>query len=260
MSSNHHSAEQHGEHIDHFISVELQHQAIVGPFQSPPFDPWTRFSLLMTRPKRGSDKRRVIVDLSFPFGEAVNDGINITSIYGCDTTYTLPTVCDLTTLIQQAPNTAWMWKADFSCAYRQLRVDPIDSPLLGFSVGSGIYIDKCPSFGCRSSSASCQRVSAAVVLLMARAGYKVLAFLDDLQAAKILGKRLSSLLKLSSVSHNLSDCNWRLTNASHLPLKCNGWGTIWIPRACPLLYHQKGCPKYWVNVPSGWPKLVRPAP
>lgn len=90
VSSNHHSANQHGEHIDHFIEVELQHQAIVGSFRKDPFTPWTRLSPLMTRPKKGSNNRRVLVDFSFPTGEAVNDGINITSIYGRHFSMILP--------------------------------------------------------------------------------------------------------------------------------------------------------------------------
>lgn len=179
IKENHHSARVHQKHIQHYIETETAHGAIVGPFSSPPFAPWTRLSPLMTRPKRDSDKRRVIVDMSFPTGEAVNDGIRICSIYGRDTTYTLPSVQDLAEIIQRSPSTAWLWKADLARAYRQLRVDPIDTPLLGFGVGTDSYIDLCPSFGCRSSSGACQRLSAAVVFMMARKGFSVLAFLDD---------------------------------------------------------------------------------
>lgn len=176
---NHPSARNYARHVHQYIETELSHSAIVGPFKSVPFTPWTRLSPLMTRPKRDSDKRRVIVDMSFPDGEAVNDGINITSIYGRDTTYTLPSVQDLAALIQKAPTTPWLWKADLARAYRQLRVDPIDTPLLGFGIESDTYLDLCPSFGCRSSSGACQRVSAAVVFIMAKKGFTTLAFLDD---------------------------------------------------------------------------------
>lgn len=109
----------------------------------------------------------------------MNDGIRISSIYGRDTTYTLPSIRDLASLIQNAPATAWLWKADLSHAYRQFRVDPIDTPLLGFSVDDQTYLDLCPSFGCRSSSGACQRVSSALVYIMANKGFTVLAFLDD---------------------------------------------------------------------------------
>lgn len=179
VQENHESARSYSQHIHHYIDTELAHEAIIGPFKSSPFSPWTRLSPLMTRPKRDSDKRRVIVDMSFPTGEAVNDGISISSIYGRDTTYTLPTVQDLAAIIQNSPSTAWLWKADLARAYRQLRVDPIDTPLLGFGIDSDIYVDLCPSFGCRSSSGACQRLSAAVVFMMKRKGFSILAFLDD---------------------------------------------------------------------------------
>lgn len=159
--SNHQSAVQHSEHLANFISAELAHEAIAGPFKDHPFTPWTRISPLMTRPKRESLSRRVIVDLSFPTGEAVNDGINIMSVYGCDTTYTLPSIADLVTCVQQLSTTAWIWKADLARAYRQLRVDPVDTQLLGFKVDGNTYVDLCPSFGCKSSS-GCQRVSAGI--------------------------------------------------------------------------------------------------
>lgn len=179
VQENHASARMHDAHVKHCVDTELAHKAIAGPFSSPPFQPWTRLSPLMTRPKRDSDKRRVIVDMSFPDGHAVNDGIKISSIYGRDTTYTLPSIKDLASLIQKAPATAWLWNTDLARAYRQLRVDPIDTPLLGFGVDSSTYIDLCPSFGCRSSSGACQRVSAAVSYIMARKGFQILAFLDD---------------------------------------------------------------------------------
>lgn len=145
VEENHASAQMYQDHVRHYIDTELSHAAVIGPFNSAPFQPWTRLSPLMTRPKRDSEKRRVIVDMSFPQGEGVNEGINISSIYGRDTTYTLPSIKDLASLIQNAKCTAWLWKADLARAYRQLRVDPIDTPLLGFSVDSQTYIDLCPS-------------------------------------------------------------------------------------------------------------------
>lgn len=178
-TQNHQSANAFPDHIQSFIDEELSHKAIVGPFPGDPFTPWTRASPIMTRPKKDSDKRRIIVDLSYPEGDAVNDGINISSIYGRDTTYSLPSVTDLVVHIKNAPETAWIWKADLSRAYRQLRVDPIDALLLALRFSGSKYIDLCPPFGCRSSSRACQRVSQAVTYLMAQKGFSVLAFLDD---------------------------------------------------------------------------------
>lgn len=179
IKDNHPSATAHAQHIRQFIQDEIAHEAIIGPLKSPPFKPWTLTSPLMTRPKKNSEKRRVIIDLSFPAGCAVNDGINIHSIYGRDTAYTLPCISDFTTHVKKLGPTAWAWKADLSRAYRQLRVDPIDVPLLGLTFKDNVYIDLCPSFGCKSLSASCQRMAMAVVYLMAKHGWTVLAFLDD---------------------------------------------------------------------------------
>ena len=64
-------------------------------------------------------------------------------------------------------------------AYRQLREDPLDYPLLGIKHNNAYYIDICPSFGCRASGQAQQRVSNAVVYFMGQEDVKVLAYVDD---------------------------------------------------------------------------------
>ena len=50
---NHPSAAQHSSHIDYYITTELGHRAMLGPFSEPPFsDP--HFSPMMTRAKKDS--------------------------------------------------------------------------------------------------------------------------------------------------------------------------------------------------------------
>lgn len=166
IENNHQSAKKDAAHVIKFVEKELQHQALVGPFQHPPFAPWTRVSPLLTRPKKDSMDKRIIVDLSYPDGSAVNSGIDIKAVYGRDLTYTLPNIKDLITILQVLGPGAWLWKADLSRAYRQLRIDPLDCPLLAIKVNDGYYVDLCPSFGCRSSSAACQRVSNALSYIM----------------------------------------------------------------------------------------------
>lgn len=170
VSENHQAGQLHLPHIRKFIGSELSHGAIVGLFSNPPFHPWTRGSPILTRPKKDSSNRRIIIDLSFPKGEAVDQGIDITSIFGRDSTYVLPTIGDLTNAVTLNGKGTWMWKGDLARAYRQLRVDPLDCPLLGMQVDGQFYIDLCPSFGCRSSSSACQRTSNALVYIMAKAG------------------------------------------------------------------------------------------
>lgn len=182
VSDNHSSALIHEKDIQKFIQVELGHRAIIGPFDQEPFTPWTRCSPLMTRPKKDSVLRRVIVDLSFPKGFDVNSAIDTTSYLGQDISFKLPTISDLVAKLQLDGDGAYIWKADLCRAYRQLRIDPLDSPLTGIKFQ--FYLDRCPPFGCRSSSAACQRVSNALAYIMGQAGFFLLAYLDDYAACE----------------------------------------------------------------------------
>lgn len=104
----------------------------------------------MTRAKKESEERRVIMDLSFPAGEAPNDGIDINFYFGRNISYSLPSIGDLITKLQDEGRGALVWKADLSRAYRQLPINPLDTPLLGLKVDELIYLDLCPAFGCKS--------------------------------------------------------------------------------------------------------------
>lgn len=175
----HTSASIHEKHIQKFIDTELDFNALLGPFQVEPFTPWTRCSPMMTRPKKDSELCRVIVDLSFPIGADVNSAIDITSYMGQNISFKLPTITDLVAKIQLDGGDAFIWKADLCRAYRQLRIDPLDTSLTGIKFQGQFYLDLCPPFGCRSSSAACQRVSNALAYIMGQAGYFLLAYLDD---------------------------------------------------------------------------------
>lgn len=177
---NHPSALFHLKAVNDFVATELTYDAIIGPFDEDPFEPWFRTSPLMTRAKKGTDERRIIVDLSFPPKKSVNDGIDPSDHFGMDITYSLPTIADLITQLQQHGKGAYLWKADLRRAYRQIRSDPLDSPFLGIKVGSKIYIDRCPPFGCRSSASICQRMANAIVFIMAKDNHTITAYLDDL--------------------------------------------------------------------------------
>ena len=93
--------------------------------------------------------------------------------------YTLPTPLDLAELMVREGRGCYMWKSDLSRAYRQLRVDPLDYPLLAIQHKGSIFVDICPSFGCRASGSAQQRVSNSVVHLMGKQGHDVLAYVDD---------------------------------------------------------------------------------
>ena len=77
----------------------------------------------MTRPKTDSKQRRVILDLSYPDG-GVNAGITKNCLEGKAVNYTLPSIDNLVARVQELGQGSFLWKADLTRAYRQLRCDP----------------------------------------------------------------------------------------------------------------------------------------
>ena len=72
---NHPSASNFDSHVQAYIDTELSWNAIAGPFEYPPFSNDFVCFPLQTVPKRGSSTQWVVMDLSFPPGCSVNDGI-----------------------------------------------------------------------------------------------------------------------------------------------------------------------------------------
>ena len=64
---NHPSAVHHSNDVVAYIMKELGEGAMLGPFDQPPFTPWTQTNPLLTRPKKDFHLRRVIMDLSWFF-------------------------------------------------------------------------------------------------------------------------------------------------------------------------------------------------
>ena len=70
---NHNSAISFGKDVSEYLSKNVHSKFILGPFNCSPIQDLC-YSPLMTVPKE-EDKRRIVVDFSFPPGRAVNDGI-----------------------------------------------------------------------------------------------------------------------------------------------------------------------------------------
>ena len=181
--TNHPSALNRPDDVDHYIEVEMTHQALGGPFRGPPVN-GLHVSPLMTKPKRDSKYRRVIMDLSWPRGMAVNDGIDTESYIDGPATVTLPTTDYMAERILTLGPGAHMYKTDLARGYRQLRVDPWDWPLLGFKHHDRYFMDICPPFGLRTSAMFMQRTSQAICFIHQRRGFLSRAYLDDFGGAE----------------------------------------------------------------------------
>ena len=152
--------------------------ALLGPFSAPPFHPWFQTSPLLTAPK-DDGARRVVLDLSFPQNFSINSGVIKNCIDGTQRNYTLPSIKDLVEQVKLWGKGSYIYKADLQRAYRQLRNDPIDTTLLGFSFEGKAYLDLCPPFGARLSGNACQRTTSALTFLMRSKGHWMLNYLDD---------------------------------------------------------------------------------
>ena len=200
---NHASALAHPGDVEHYIATELGHQALLGPFAGPPAI-GCHYSPLMTRPKKDSKFRRVIIDLSWPRGCSVNDGISRTEYIDGPLTISLPTHDDMERAVLVAGRGAYLYKTDLSRGYRQLRVDPLDWPYLSFRHTSGHFMDICPPFGLRSSAMAMQRVSQAIVHIHAKRGYVSRAYIDDFGGVETAQPRAQAALSaLQDVMHSL---------------------------------------------------------
>ena len=176
---NHKEDPSYHQHIVDYVAKEVRMGALLGPFKVPPFTPWTQCSPMMTRPKSDPMNRRVIVDLSHPPGKGVNAGIPRKEYLGRPQTYTLPSIQNVAERIRDLGEGCFMWSADISRAYRQIRSDPLSAPLFGITLGSDFYIDTALPFGCRTSGAACVRVTNAFAWIMRQAGFNVEVYVDD---------------------------------------------------------------------------------
>ena len=183
---NHTSARANPSHILDYLATEKGHDTMVGPFHAPPFSPWFRTNPAMTRPKRDSDKLRVILDVSYPQECSVNSHVPCGSLDGADFKLRLPTPSDLAALVRRLGKGCLMYKVDLSRAYRQLRSDPFDWPLLGIEWDDQFYMDTAVPFGLRHGASACQRTTEAVVTL-ARIRHEAMAYpyIDDTAGAAL---------------------------------------------------------------------------
>ena len=180
---NHFSASAYPEHVDYYIATELAHGALLGPFQGPP-ERTNHISPLMTREKKNSDHRRVIVDLSFPNGYSINDGIDTVNYIDGPLTVRLPSVLTMEERVLALGSGSFLYKTDLARGYRQLRIDLADWGLLAFTHRGSYYLDVCPPFGLRSSAMMMVRSTQAVTYIHKLKGYTSIAYIDDFGGAE----------------------------------------------------------------------------
>ena len=140
------SALEHPDVVDDYLAEECRRGHVLGPFRLLPAPALvvSRFGVI---PKRGKENKwRLIVDLSFPEGHSVNDGIDLQN---CSLSYV--TVDNIAARVRALGRGSQMAKCDIKHAYRQVPVHPEDRILFGMRWRDRFYVDTRLPFGLRSA-------------------------------------------------------------------------------------------------------------
>ena len=161
--------------------MDVAEGAPLGPFEHPPFSPWCQINALLSRPKKFSADRCIIMDLSWPYPplHSVNASTPMDLYLGQPLKLRLPSPQDLCELIRQAGPGCFLFSADVARAYRQLPLDPSDWCLTCLHTDSRIYVDVSLPFGPRWAAACCQRVTSLVTHELASQHVTTLCYIDD---------------------------------------------------------------------------------
>ena len=209
-------ANLHASQVNKYLKPELLYKSVIGPFRANPFVQKIGISPLNTRNKKESTEKRIILDLSFPEGSAVNDGIDKTIYLGVKVDWDLPTVDTLADIMVTKGVGSLLFKRDLKRYYRQIFVDPGDIPKLGYQFDNLLYFDATLPMGMTSSCYVAQKVSNAISFLMEKAGYSCVNYIDDLgrvdtpekasQAFQYLGDLLCKIGILESTAKATPPC------------------------------------------------------
>jgi len=143
------------------------------------------------------------VDLSFPPGSSVNDGIPAKQYLGHPLHFTLPSHEAFESLIRRKGPGCQLYKRDLSRAYRQIPVDPYDYHMLGFTWRASFYFDAVFPFGLRSAAMACQRTTNAISYIHAAQGYDCVNYIDDFGGAETPDEAEQAFQSLGSTFQHL---------------------------------------------------------
>ena len=185
--------------VQKYLENELKFKSVIGPFDSNPFCQEAGISPLNTRDKKDSEDKRVILDLSFPEGFAVNEGIDKLHYLGVEIEWQLPTVDTLIAIMIRKGIGSLLFKRDLKRYYRQIFLDPVDAPKLGYYIDDTVFFDCTLPMGMTSSCYIAQRVSSIIPFIMQQRGYSIVNYIDDLGGADSPNKAMQAFNELGKL-------------------------------------------------------------
>lgn len=167
------SASQHPEAINDYLRVEVQKRRVLGPVDlTPERMQISRFGVVPKGHQTG--RWRLILDLSYPEGASVNDGIDPAL---CSLSYT--SVDWAARMVLGTGRGALLAKLDLESAYRMIPVHPDDRHLLGMMWNNELFIDSALPFGLRSAPKVFNAVADCLQWIFRQHGVMGIHYLDD---------------------------------------------------------------------------------
>ena len=220
VQANHKGAMEFPQEVVSLLQKEVRLGGTLGPFPASVFKN-PKFSPLNSVPKKDSDEHRLILDLSMPPGNLINDGIDKDVYLGHFEKLQLPSIDKLVERIVQIATVMGkpvkIFKIDLSRAYKQLFINPIDFEKMGFVFQDKFNFDCSLSMGSRSSTRCCQRVTNAVVYIFTKYGYFAINYLDDLGGAETEERAERAFAKLRQIlkDFGLTEATAKSCSPSH---------------------------------------------
>ena len=167
-------ASSHPQVVEEYLREEVSLGRVIGPLP-PPLQTSCHKSRFGVIPKgHQPNKWRLIVDLSFPKGHSINDGI---PKHLCSLKYI--SIDNAIQKIFSQGRGAMLAKIDVKSAFRLLPVHPSDRHLLGMSWNNALYIDTCLPFGLRSAPKLFNLLADFLAWVLEQKGVETLHYLDD---------------------------------------------------------------------------------
>ena len=130
----------------------------------------------MTRLK-DVNKRRVILNLSYPRGASLNDHVDRDKFDHKDFALKLTCIDDIVKNIVNTSDPV-LFKVDVARAFRNLHVDPADCIKLGIKWQGSYFIDGSVTFGCVHGTVAFQICSESIAFMMKKLGVNLHCYID----------------------------------------------------------------------------------
>ena len=182
-----------------YFNKELENNAVLGPFQSNPFANKAYLSPLNIWDKKDSEEKKIIVDMSFPKGNSINDGIKKDFYLDEQICLKYPTVDKLVEIVKKKGKGCMLFKRDLCRFYRQIPVCPKDYNKLGVIFEDQWYFDRVLVMGCRSSCYLAQRITNALKYILQGMMVETENYLDDLGGAEVPDLAEESFRKMGNL-------------------------------------------------------------